>query len=147
MNEMKTFGPVGPIVDLNKMANVTGLSSFQSQLQEIGKEVERWRMVLGDGNCFYRAFMFSYLEVYILSKNIFELKKFVYDFYKKMDCKFKRKNISINKFNILAIFNIIIDYLERGEMKAAYEVFIKSYHLYENFDFVRSQLIRDLSSI
>ena len=106
------------------------------QLSEIANEVELWRMVLGDGNCFYRAFMFAYLETNILSKNFYEIKKFIYDFNLKMDVEFKRKNITINKYPFLAIFNIIIELLERNDIKGAYEIFIKSYHLFENFDFV-----------
>ena len=139
LNETKNIGPIGPMVDLKNMSNVCGLTSFQDQLGQIGLEIERWRMVLGDGNCFYRAFMFSYLESNILSKNWFELKKFVYDFSKKIDVKFKRKNVGINKFQIISIFNIIFDFLDRNDVKGAYEIFLKSYHIFENFDLVSKE--------
>lgn len=136
LNEVKNVGPIGPLYDLKKMANVSGISHFQKQLNQISEEIGLWRMVLGDGNCFYRGFMFAYLEANILNKNLTEIKKFIYDFNMKMDVKFKRKNVTINKHHVIAIFNIIMEYLDRNEIKNAYEVFIKSYHLFENFDLV-----------
>ena len=136
LNELMNIGPIGPICDLKNMATVSGLNNCQQKLEEMTKEIELWRMILGDGNCFYRAFMFAYIESIILGKNIIGIKKFIYDFNLKMDVSFKRKNISINKYHFLAIFNIIVDFLERNDVKGAYEIFIKSYHLFENFDLV-----------
>jgi hypothetical protein len=137
INEVKSVGPIGPLCDLNKMANVSGISKFKKQLTQISEDIGLWRMILGDGNCFYRGFMFAYLEASILNKNIDSIKKFVYDFNSKMDVKFKRKNVVINKHDVIAIFIIIIELMEKSDLKGAYEILIKSYHLFENFDLVR----------
>jgi hypothetical protein len=147
LNEVKNVGPIGPLCDLKKMANVSGISKFQKQLDQISQDISLWRMVLGDGNCFYRGFMFAYLEANILNKNIDTIKKFVYDFNSKLDVKFKRKNVVINKHYVIAIFIIIIELMEKSDLKGAYEIFIKSYHLFENFDLVKDSLIKGISQV
>jgi hypothetical protein len=43
--------------------------------QRLEKNIFRWRSIKGDGNCYYRAVIFSYLEDLILDKNILMLKK------------------------------------------------------------------------
>ena len=129
---------IGPLTDLKSMVVVTGLTQAKEQLGKMALEISFWRSVLGDGNCFYRAFMFSLLESYILNCDYKSLKRIMYDIKNIRDIKFKRKDFNLKKhlYEILAIFFIIIDELEHfNDIRKAYSYLLKAYSS-SYFDYV-----------
>lgn len=136
LHEQYNQSPIGPLSDLKTMMLVTGLEHAGHQFAAIEGEIVNWRMILGDGNCFYRAFMFSALEAFILNSQVYEIKKTLLDINANIDMTLPRKNVHINKNEINGIFYIILDALENGSIKTAYEVLIKSYHKFTSFDYV-----------
>jgi hypothetical protein len=42
----------------------------KKKIEKISKDLVYLRLILGDRNCFYGAFLFSLLELWILQKNI-----------------------------------------------------------------------------
>ncbi len=117
--------PIGPITD---------------KIYYMEKNVElrdmKWRSILGDGNCFYRGFIFSLLELLILNNDIYEIKRIMCDIYFILDYEFVKKNVIIDKEQLVAIFLIIIKEIEYENTKGSYEILLKAYSKYENFDYV-----------
>ena len=129
---------------------------FKNQKKDDGKKIAYWRESLGDGNSFYRMFMFSLMEQFIFKKDFMELaklfKKIEKDFKEisifnnnfKVECKLVMerifKNIDIQK--VLIIFNEILNYLKKDNCKKAYSIMIKAFNLEdESFDKVNFKLI------
>ena len=123
--------PFSKILDISEYSYMFGTPSFFNQ-----NNFNSFRKIYNDGNCFYRSFIFSYLETIILTKNIYLLKNFIFLYNYLPDLKFKRKNFSVNKNQILGIFNIILSFLEDDKSILSYNFFIKSYFVFPNFDFV-----------
>ena len=53
------------------------------------------RTIFGDGNCFFRAAMFRYIELLILYRRIDILKSITVDIYKSFSSKEIKKRLSI----------------------------------------------------
>ena len=53
--------------------------------EELKPYIDKFRSVLGDGDCFYRGFMFSLLENIILTNNIMLMKELLILYYEKIN--------------------------------------------------------------
>ena len=117
--------PIGPITDkiyyMEKNDNLMDM---------------KWRSIVGDGNCFYRGFMFSILELFVLKGDTNEIKRIMCDLYNSLDYEFSNKNYVIDKEQIISIFLIIIKEIEFENIKGSYEFLLKAYSKFENFDYV-----------
>lgn len=122
----------------------------------------RWRSVGGDGNCFYRSVMFSYLENLIFQKDIQMIKKMIVDIEEKFNLRYyntarlnnKTKTTfgQLNILLVLSILKIIYDSLdsinykdkndEKKKIKYAYEILIKSFNSCRQFDTVMIMYLR-----
>lgn len=108
------------------------LSSVKNlELKKFEEESNYLREVLSDGNGFFRAFMFSFIEVNIFSEDVTSLQYLRLDVYNILNVN---KLSSINKLEIFGIFDLIILELERKEIFSAYNILINAYGLSENFD-------------
>ena len=145
------FYNVGPLSTLEYMVESTFFydQSFKSQmlLQVIELEdfIYRWRSIQGDGNCFYRACIFSFLENIVLTKNIMLLKEFIIDFdqkikddYKNVRCYpfIKKKINSLDKPLICQILYLLLTSLDEGSSMGMtpYEILVKSFNFCRPFD-------------
>jgi len=137
LDESINVSPVGYLNNINKSLNDLG-----SLTNDLKREIAGSRYILNDGNGFYRAFIFSLVESYVLNLNLIEIKKFIFDFNTKIDRVLKRKDSKINKDFINLIFSLIVDAMENKKIREAYEILIKSYLLYQNFDFAMIKYIR-----
>jgi len=137
INNPYSQGFIGPLCDIKTMAIITGITQAKDQLVKISKEVGNWRSILGDGNCFYRSFMFALLENHILNNDIKSLKKIMCDIKQLKDIKFKRKDTSFKRIEILSVFLLILDELEKSkDVKRAYAILLKAYNTIQAFDYV-----------
>jgi hypothetical protein len=127
--------PISPVSSMESMLEFTELSKVPGLGQTLGKDVHSWRMILGDGNCFYRAFMFALIESFILNVDIFGLKKLVFDINTNLNVQLYKKNVTVDKSELNIVFYLIIDYLENGSIYEAYDVFMKAYYYYKTFDY------------
>ena len=127
--------PIGGIADINTYKLVSGMNNSQNLLsEEDRRDIENIRMIYSDGNGFYRAVMFAFLELLILNKNVNELTRFAFDFNNIIGKPLKGRNIQINKNEFLAIIYIIIEFLNKNKIEEAFSCFIKSYFLFECFE-------------
>ena len=103
-------------------------------LDSLKQYVYAWRKVRGDGNCFYRAVIFRYMEILILNKQIDLLKNFVINVYKAFQGELSTKlkitqTCTINKHYVFSFLKAIIDELEMNGEKNAYQLFLKAMNM------------------
>lgn len=53
---------IGERLPLSRLSNKMGYFNVMERLTSIQSDYPEWRSIIGDGNCFYRSFMFSLLE-------------------------------------------------------------------------------------
>ena len=102
--------------------------------------IYNYRTINGDGNCFYRAVIFRYLEILVLNKNIFILRKFVYNVVQSFnsDELTKRRIIQNNDIKPELTFKIlflIVDLLKNDMVKEAHQILVKSFSTCKKFDY------------
>jgi hypothetical protein len=108
-----------------------------------------WRRVAGDGNCYYRSVIFSYLEYLIFTENINVLKRIISNIWIKFNVNYiytknlpeNIKSILVSKETnvVMGILYCIIKKLENKDDKNknifnAYELLLKAFNFSRSFD-------------
>lgn len=91
------------------------LKSYNITASLLSNNIKFIRKIRNDGDSFYVAFMFSLLEIYILTGNLRELQKLILDIYKVLQNKleeYKDKKIDIDRF--FKIYYDILNLVDRG---------------------------------
>ena len=84
-----------------------------------------------DGDSFYRGFIFNYIEMNLINKNIKEISILIIDIFKIYDIEpqiFNTENNKINIKNVLICFSIIYDFIKVNLWDKAYIFFISVYN-------------------
>lgn len=134
-NQLKN--PIGPLCETDKIYFMCKIKNSEEEIKNLSKNLNYWRLILGDGNCFYRAFLFALLELWILSYNITSFVKFFVDFYFILENEKNNPLLQNKKFNLLEIcgvFYLILQNLRIKNSLTAYEIFLKAFEKYKNFD-------------
>ena len=127
-----------------KIESSNDIISHQEQLRQY---VYRWRGVSGDGNCFYRAVIFGYIENIIISRRSDLMAKLILDFndmFEMLRVKVTSRLI-INQYAEVdpMIGNYILNFIytlmtdDFSDSTEAVEVAIKSFNFNKKFDKVR----------
>ena len=107
------------------------------------QELKSYRTVLcDDGNGFLRAFIFNLFEVFIINKNIKELRKITYEISTKISIEFQYNNIIVEKNELIIIMKIIITHLENSNIRDALLVFTNAFLYHSSFEFGLIKFIR-----
>ena len=115
------------------------INSFETDNKKTSEQLI-WRKIKGDGNCFFRVVIFSFLEKIILNKNINLLKNFVVDFRIKLREQFlismaEEYNIDLKKaFKCLIMIYFSLTSKSHDPISKTYSVLIKLYNNFEDFD-------------
>ena len=132
---------------LNKDDNETNFNTID-QINSFENEINNnktsdqliWRKIKGDGNCFFRVIIFSFLEKIILNKNINLLKNFLVDFKIKLREAFlismaEEYNIDLKKaFKCLIMIYFSLTSKSHDPISKTYSVLIKLFNNFEDFD-------------
>jgi hypothetical protein len=103
-------------------------------MDEIYNIMKYWREVYSDGNTFYRIVMYKLLENYILKNDIESLKVLFSNIMNENNQKFYIDN-DINSEFVFGTFELIYNYMKRGNILKAYKILNASYKLLErDFD-------------
>ena len=102
--------------------------------------IYNYRTIYGDGNCFYRAVIFRYLEILILNKSIKILQNFIYDVILSFSSDIlQQRRIILNEdikpeltFKILFI---IVDLLKKDMITEAHQILFKGFSTCRKFDY------------
>jgi hypothetical protein len=143
---------VGPVSTLEYMVEQTfgwdkNLStSMANHVLSLESHIFRWRSIFGDGNCYYRAVIFSFMENIIFEKNILLLKTIITEINEKFDQNYfntrtlsqsiRNDILSLDKNLIIKVLYIIYEVLENSKdsVLPAYEVLLKSFLYCRSFD-------------
>ena len=110
--------------------------------EKLNNYIYKFRSVLGDGDCFYRGFIFSFLENIILTNNIMLMKELLILYHEKINPKNNlikdKEYLSIlNYMNIeivTIILYILINQME-SDIEKAYKSLLKVFLYCPDFDF------------
>lgn len=108
----------------------------------------KWRSIKGDGNCYYRSVIFSYLENLIKQKDIFNLQRIMIDFDEKFDSLYKNTTclpydikdllVKLDRSLVMTILKIIIELLDVPNkydvVQKALIVLVKAFNFSKTFD-------------
>ena len=125
---------------LNQNININN-SDLNNKYNKLKSIIYRYRQIKGDGNCYYRAIMFRYLEKLILQGNIILLKKIILDMekcFKSQEIKSRLKIKMDTIFNPelhLKIMILILKLIEKEKIKEAHELFVKCILSCPKFDY------------
>jgi len=154
---------IGPLSTLPYMVDCSVVPNRKNDTNKIildhlsilEKYIFRWRRVAGDGNCFYRAVMFSYLENIILTKNSLLIKKMIVDInekfnkdndkIKKLSDKIKNAILKVNKELLIKILIIIYEMMinsknitqifsDEESVHSSYRILLYSFVFCKEFD-------------
>jgi hypothetical protein len=144
---------VGPVSTLEYMVEST--FGFDRNLKQniidhiisLEKYIFRWRSILGDGNCFFRAVIFAYLENIIFERNILMIKHIMVEIHTKFNENYvntrilpqgiKSQLLGMNIKLVIKILYLIYEILENNESDCilkAYEILLKCFNFCAIFD-------------
>ena len=105
------------------------------------QDIFKHRTIYGDGNCFYRSVMFSYLEQLILFKElntiknfIFDVKAFLYSNSVKDICQRLDDPPKFDKLLIIRVLVLIYLGVKNNKIKDTYSLFVKAFNNLKLFD-------------
>ena len=141
-HKSKAVGPLLPLTTLIESAygyKPEYQTIMQQKYERMKNYICNYRTIYGDGNCYYRAVMFRYIELLILNKKAEFLKLLIIDIYKS----FKNEEITKRLFygkqaidpNIISqIMIIILELVENNEIIKAHHIFYKALLYSKYFD-------------
>ena len=141
INRSKKIGPLLPLTALieNTLDNPKYVNIMNAKYQRLKKYICNYRSVFGDGNCYYRAVMFRYIELIILKKKTENLKLIIIDMYKSFQSDEVQKRLfigqqRINQELLIQIMIIILELLENDRIIEAHKAFYKALTCSKDFD-------------
>lgn len=149
-DNIETFDSIGFLANIQTINNYTPNANQQSEnnaklltkLQELRTLCYKWRKIKGDGNCYYRTVIFSYIENLILMNNVKELMALIYDMHKRfkdnhfqtilVNNKIESRNVMI--CIILVYLALINPTKSKDSILMSYEIFLKCLNNITQFD-------------
>ena len=134
------ISPLTYLVEVFFLANKEKKKEMNKFYDLLKPYINNYRTIYGDGNCFYRAVMFRYLEILILNKNIEILRKVVYDVTESFNSEELKKRRIINKSDIkpdltFKILFLLVYLLKYDMVAEAHEILIRSFSTCQKFDY------------
>ena len=129
---------IGQLYEVNQLTSLCGIENCKQYIDQLSNTFIYTRKLYSDGNTFYRAFMFSMLEHFIITENINEFDKLLKSFNDILSPHnvFKNHDEKIDKEQIIHIIYLLKSFLERNEVIGAHHLLLKVYIEYPNFDLV-----------
>ena len=134
------ISPLSYLIQKNYKFDRQKEKEMKDKIKVLEPYVYNFRTIFGDGNCFYRAIMFRYLEILVLEKKIDILKKVVFDMIESFKSEeLQKRRIIIKKdiepeFSFKLLF-LIIHLLEKDKIMEAYKILFKSFSSCRQFDY------------
>ena len=130
---------IGKLTFLSKLIEQYYNFSYDKKREMINKysllsqDIFKYRSIRGDGNCFYRAVIFSFIEQIILFNEIEMFKNLIYDIKISFE-DYHLRNLDIKINLILKILVLCYIALNKGKISQSYEIFVKSFMNNSQFD-------------
>ena len=142
-NKNKAVGPLLPLTTLIESAysyKSEKVNLMNEKYLRLKNNICNYRTIFGDGNCFYRAVMFRYIELLILNKKSDYLKLLIIDIYncfknEEITKRLIYNNQKINPHLIVQIMIVIMELVENNDIIRAHQTFYKALLASKSFDF------------
>ena len=113
---------------------------MQEKYNRLKTHIFNYRQIYGDGNCYYRAVMFRYIELLILHRKTDFLKRLIIDIYRSFKSTEIRNRLYVGKdfLNpnlILQVMMTILELVENNRIEDAHLSFYKAILYSKIFDF------------
>ena len=141
----KTIGSISSLDFLIETTYNTNANHYDNMIidrADLNPYIYKFRSVLGDGDCFYRGFIFSFLENIILTNNIMLMKELLKLYYEKINLenkliKDKEYLLIFHEMNIDIVTRVlyILIYIMENDIKKAYIYLLKLFLYCPDFDF------------
>jgi len=133
-----SISPLTYLIESNYQAKKEKVKEMKNKYDILQKFIINYRTINRDGNSFYRAVMFRYLEILILTNNIEQLKNVVFDFMNSFQSEKLKSRIIIRGLNIkpdlsIKILILIIDLLSYNMVEEAHKILVKSFTTCQKF--------------
>ena len=139
----KKIGPLLPLcylIENNYQFKSEKKSMMQEKYDRLKYHIFNFRPIYSDGNCFYRAVMFRYIELLILHKKTNYIKALIVDIHKSFQTSEIRDRLFIGKeyLNpklIIQVMITILELIENNRFIDAYLAFYKAILFSKIFDY------------
>ena len=134
------LSPLTYLIESSFEANKEKAKEMNDKYNTLKPYIYNYRMINRDGNCFYRAVMFRFLEILILNNKIEYLQNIIFDImnsFKSVELQSRRiiKNIDVKPDLTLKILILIVDLLKNGMKDQAHQILVKSFCTCKKFDY------------
>ena len=135
------LSPLTYLIEKYFLKSIEKVNEMKDKYNILKPYIYNYRTINGDGNCFYRAAIFRYLEILVLNKKINLLQRIVYDIVQSFKSEeLQKRRIILNSdikpnltFNILFI---IIRLLKKNKVEEAHQNLVKCFSTCRKFDYV-----------
>jgi len=143
------ISPLTYLIESKYQASKEKAQDMKNKYDILQNFIQNYRTINGDGNCFYRAVMFRYLEILVLTKNIEQLQNVVFDFINSFKSEKLKSRMIIRNMNIkpdlsLKILILIVDLLRNNMVEDAHQILVKSFSTCQKFDYAMILYLRYL---
>ena len=140
LNSVSGINPLTYLVEVSFHMNFKKIKEIKEKYNLLSKYINNYREINGDGNCFYRAIMFRYIEILILTANIPVFQQFIFDIiesFKSEEMQNRRliRNNDIKPELTFQILFLIINILKQKNIKEAHQLFVKCISTCKKFDY------------
>ena len=143
------ISPLTYLIESKYQAKKEKAQEMKNKYDILQNFIMNYRTINGDGNCFYRAVMFRYLEILVLTKNIEQLQNVIFDFINSFNSEKLKSRLVIRNMNIkpdlsLKILILITDLLKNNMVEDAHQILVKSFSTCQKFDYAMILYLRYL---
>ena len=139
-NSLGGLTPLTYLIESSFAMNFNKAREIKDKYDMLKPYIYNYRTINGDGNCFYRAAMFRYLEIMVLNNKIEYLQNITYDVYNSFNSEELKSRLNIGNVNIkpsltINLLILITDLLKTGNILLAHNILVKSFCICRKFDY------------
>ena len=132
--------PLTYLIESKFSMNKEKIKEINDKYNSLKPFICNYRTINGDGNCFYRAVMFRYLEILILNEKIDDLRNVINDVVNSFKSEELKKRRIINNSDVkpeltFKILILIESLLNNKQKEKAHEILVKSFSTCRKFDY------------
>ena len=134
------ISPLTYLIEESYSMDKTKIVEMTDKYNILKEYIYNYRTINGDGNCFYRAVMFRYLEILILNNKIEYLQNLINDIIISFNSDELKQRTNIRGFDIkpeltYKILVLIVYLLRFGKKEEAHQILVKSFCTSKKFDY------------
>ena len=139
-NSVGGINPLTYIIEKSFHMSNKMINQMKEKYNLLNKYMVNYREINTDGNCYYRAVIFRYIEILILTNNIPVFQRLIYEVIESFKSVEIQKRRIINKSDIkpdltFRILFLILNILKQNKIKEAHQLFVKCVSTCKKFDY------------